>query len=221
MKLTPEEVFFDSRETQLANAARKGDVKNIAELIHQGANINAKGLHDLSVLSLALYKENLEGVKALLANGANPNAYATDGWAPIHFACSLIKDERFLSEILQAGGDPNLIIKQGAFSGRPLHEVMLHDNRAMEKVKLLLAAGADINGLNSTGQTAMMSAVTANQFDVVSFLIDAGADTQIKDAYGNSLAIYVERVLEMPGASRHKAQLKWQKVVQTKLGLAP
>ena len=52
-------------------------------------------------------------------------------------------------------------------------------------VMLLLDAGANINGQDSTGFSALHEAAVYNQFEVVLLLLERGADYKIEDDWGN------------------------------------
>ena len=61
-------------------------------------------------------------------------------------------------------------------------------------VKLLLNKKIDIDIKNDNGQTALMFAVATNRLDIVSLLVDAGADVNAQDNQGN----YVLQVALLP-----------------------
>jgi ankyrin repeat protein len=56
--------------------------------------------------------------------------------------------------------------------------------RSIESLTLLLAAGADINGKDSRGLTPLHEAARWGWNDVVRFLVERGADLQAKDNRG-------------------------------------
>lgn len=51
----------------------------------------------------------------------------------------------------------------------------------IERARLLLEAGADINKLNSMGATPLIDAVHMNRMNMVAFLLERGADPNVKD----------------------------------------
>src|SRR6266478_1415027 len=51
-------------------------------------------------------------------------------------------------------------------------------------LKALLAQGADVNGSNQMGQTALMRAAFMGRGDIVTLLLEAGADLRLKDNQG-------------------------------------
>ena len=58
----------------------------------------------------------------------------------------------------------------------------------MQNIKALLNVGANINHQNKTGETPLLFAAKFNHYDAVCYLLQAGADYQLKDQYGNDLA---------------------------------
>ncbi|HLK58528.1 MAG TPA: ankyrin repeat domain-containing protein [Chthonomonadaceae bacterium] len=56
----------------------------------------------------------------------------------------------------------------------------------VEKVKVLLSGGADVNGRGKNGKTALMEAAEVGYPDIVRLLLDRGADITLKDDDGNT-----------------------------------
>ena len=50
----------------------------------------------------------------------------------------------------------------------------------IEIAKMLIKAGADINGKNGRGNTALMEATWKNNIEIAKMLIEAGADISIE-----------------------------------------
>ena len=182
-----ETMFPDNQARALARAAGDGAVKQIKELVAQGASVNSKGVKGATPLFWALRNSNIEGFETLLDLGADPNVIFADGtvmhWAARH------KDIRFLRKALDHGGNPD--IAAGQPSETPLFEtigVEGSDNR--QAMLMLLDAGADINavtggeeifGVPMGGKTPLMVAATVVRFDIVYELLLRGADYRLKD----------------------------------------
>jgi hypothetical protein len=56
---------------------------------------------------------------------------------------------------------------------------------ALEQVRELVAAGADLNGRSNEGLTLIMIAIRAQQFAVIEFLVTAGADLELKTSHSD------------------------------------
>ncbi|MCX6774092.1 MAG: ankyrin repeat domain-containing protein, partial [Candidatus Micrarchaeota archaeon] len=54
-------------------------------------------------------------------------------------------------------------------------------NSKMEEVKRLLKAGADVNGMDDSGYTALMCAAKARNREMAEFLLDKGADPNARN----------------------------------------
>jgi ankyrin repeat protein len=61
------------------------------------------------------------------------------------------------------------------------------EQEAFEVTRLLLEAGADVNAVESIGQTAVFGAATQGWNTVVQLLADFGADLEHKDNFGNNV----------------------------------
>ena len=112
---------------------------------------------------LAAKAADLDAMRLLLEHGADPLA-TTDG---DNSALTLAAGVVFLE-----GG-------AGQFEGPPKSD-------ALEAVQLALELGCDVNTANSDGQTALHGAVYRAANDVIQFLVDAGARTDLEDAAGRT-----------------------------------
>jgi ankyrin repeat protein len=66
----------------------------------------------------------------------------------------------------------------------PLHHAAA--DGSIDKVTLLLSAGADANVLDDDGWTPLHFAALAKSASVTEALLSAGAQTELKDSYGNT-----------------------------------
>lgn len=113
-------------------------------------------------LANALKQQSIEGVRAALGRGANPNAYLGDySMLELHYReidplDSLERDEaqgiEILKTLLEAGADPNQSLEKGG-EGYLLHTVSQHSR--LPWMKLLLEQGADPNLRSDDGKTAL------------------------------------------------------------------
>ena len=70
------EDHFTGAELQLARAAGTGDTTQVKRLVEQGADPDAVSAGGMPLILWPLHRENLDGLKALLAAGANPDQRA-------------------------------------------------------------------------------------------------------------------------------------------------
>jgi hypothetical protein len=120
--------------------------------------------------------------------GANPNLHTTFKGKTAIIVAADNDDPKYLKLLLDFKGDPNSI--ENVFSG-PKKKINSERNSALttaivpsimgkknlEKVKLLVEAGADIN-YTKKGiiQTALAEALIQEQMDIALYLIEKGAD---------------------------------------------
>jgi ankyrin repeat protein len=157
-------------DTSLAHAAERQDRAKVADLLEQGADVNARQADGMTALHWAAYHEDVSLTKQLLKAGAHaqtPNRY---GVTPLSVACTNGNSE-IVAMLLDAGADASSTLRGGetalmtaARTGKP------------EPVKALLAHGAQVNAKDQKGQTALMWAAAEGHADVVSILLAAKAD---------------------------------------------
>ncbi|CAN9497875.1 unnamed protein product [Ophioblennius macclurei] len=99
-----------------------------------------------SPLHLAAIKGDVEAVKELLEQGADPNLRDNAGWTPLHEACNL--GHLAIVEILVSKGA--LLNTPGYENDSPLHDAVQNGHPAI--VKVLLQLGASQNVLNLHGK---------------------------------------------------------------------
>lgn len=91
-----------------------------------------------------------------------------------------------VSEALDEGADPNLILDDG----NPLF-VAIAFNGDLEFVKLFLSKGVNINIKNQIGQSALSGALMNQNTELVDLLLKKGADVNSTDASSAPLAITI------------------------------
>jgi ankyrin repeat protein len=144
---------------------------------------------------------SLEFIRALVERGANVNArlskdapkapYAatllkTDGSTPFFMATDRA-DIPLMRELLKLKADPllpnadnttPLMAAAGLGTANPLEEAGT-EAEALEAVQMLLELGADVNAVDSNGDTAMHGAAYGNFPAIVQLLADRGADINV------------------------------------------
>ncbi|KAF0026245.1 hypothetical protein F2P81_020982 [Scophthalmus maximus] len=99
-----------------------------------------------TLLHLAAIKGDVEAVKELLDQGADPNLKDNAGWTPLHEACNLGHVE-VVEALISRGA---LLNTPGYENDSPLHDAVRNGHPAI--VKLLLQHGASQNVLNLYGK---------------------------------------------------------------------
>ncbi len=205
--MTAQEIFSNSKAAALANAACKGDVSEIAHLVHSGADVNYRGKGGISPLIWAMSCHNYSGMRALLKNGANPNQPMEYKQGPVWLAAGG-SDPKILSILLKHGGNPNDMEENSS----ALQNAIIYARTA--NMKLLAQHGANVNfvgGAMSPGECA----VAAGRFDYIIYLLHHGYD---HDLQGLANSILQQKGMFNPhwsGYSMWKWQYKyWREALQ-------
>lgn len=173
-------------------AAGYGNADTVKELVALGADPNARTNAGLTPLH---YTEDPESAQALIAAGADPNARDERGRTPLHHLLALadldskgaVSDyPAFVKVLLDAGANPNARSEVLGFSGTLLHEAAESRHAELaEVVKMLLAAGADLNQ-RENGDTPFDRAVYSGHLESTRALIAAGADPKAPNEDGRT-----------------------------------
>lgn len=170
---------FSGSEQRLAEAAGQGDAATVKRLIGEGANPNAVSAKGMPLIAWPLHRKNLEGVVALLENGADPQlpVDAPDGRSqePVIAWAARLDDARFLNAFLDHRGDAN---SKGDADGQvPLIHIARRQNN-WDGVQLLVQRGADINapGYGDGGNTLLSFYAGIGAWERALWLIEHGAD---------------------------------------------
>ena len=131
---------------------------------------------DARLLQAAQKSDSAE-VRALLAEGADPNARAADGATPLLHAAHF-GDLDSVRALLDAKADPNLTNRYGV---GPMHEAALRADARL--LRLLLDAGAEVDLALPEGETPLMLASRTSGVDAVRLLIEHGANVNVVERW--------------------------------------
>src|SRR5690625_3504630 len=118
-RMRASDFFDDPVQRSLANAVERGNIDQARVAIENGAEVNAVGKEGMVPLFWALTKQNIDGFRFLLEQGADPNIIVN---LPRHFQdrqagamemAAQLENPAYLKALLEHGGDPNIIVNKG------------------------------------------------------------------------------------------------------------
>ena len=105
-------------------------------------------------------------------------------------------DSDYLRMLLEYGGDPNQRVGEGTTT--VIYQAVMYNQ--IVNVRLLIEAGANLNHQDSSGKTPMLTAANINNYDMIFFFLEHGADPTIKNRWGYDLPgkikLYADRAME-------------------------
>ncbi len=161
----------NGEQTPLHRAAMQGLPAMVTFLISKGAEIEAADASGNRALMLAAREGRTDVVVALLKAGAQVNATNASGATALAFAAGNGNLES-IKTLLAANADPN-----GGKSGPALFNA-INNPTVMES---LLAAGANPNVTNISGQLLLLSVIQQGDERNVELLIKRGANVNAKN----------------------------------------
>ncbi|KAF2714525.1 ankyrin [Pleomassaria siparia CBS 279.74] len=159
----------------LRAAVQNRDAECISLLLRHGVDANGVDKEEFTPLFAATQVFFFEGARLLLRQGANPNLSAgPDQTSPLALAASENSIE-LVQMYMKHGGDPDLIL---ANDSTALVSAMTRICSA-QVVEALLSAGGDANAKSGEGATALFQAIQANRIDLMTVLLDHGANPNL------------------------------------------
>uniref|UniRef100_A0A671KCK9 Ankyrin repeat and BTB/POZ domain-containing protein BTBD11-B-like n=1 Tax=Sinocyclocheilus anshuiensis TaxID=1608454 RepID=A0A671KCK9_9TELE len=164
------------------------------------ASTEAKFLQDLGFRMLNCGRTDLVNQATNLLGPGGINSMSEQGMTPLMYAC-VRGDEAMVQMLLDAGADinsevPNTVQKYPSVfpetrQATPLTFAVLHQH--IPVVQLLLDAGANVEGSLQDGmenytETPLQLAAAAGNFELVSLLLERGADPMVGTMYRNGIS---------------------------------
>uniref|UniRef100_A0A9J8CF42 BTB (POZ) domain containing 11b n=1 Tax=Cyprinus carpio carpio TaxID=630221 RepID=A0A9J8CF42_CYPCA len=164
------------------------------------ASTEAKFLQDLGFRMLNCGRTDLVNQAINLLGPGGINSMNEQGMTPLMYAC-VRGDEAMVQMLLDAGADinsevPNTVQKYPSVfpetrQATPLTFAVLHQH--IPVVQLLLDAGANVEGSLQDGmenytETPLQLAAAAGNFELVSLLLERGADPMVGTMYRNGIS---------------------------------
>src|SRR4030095_10339295 len=159
----PNAAVLSHGETALMMSSRTGKVEAVRVLVENGAAVNAaENLRGTNALMWAAEQGHAEVVRFLLEHGA---------------------DVRAQSAVVKQLGRNGLVFARPDADGRPNGEPMggltalLFATRqgALESVRALVTAGADVHQVSADGSSPLLVAIQNGNYDIGRFMLDHGA----------------------------------------------
>ena len=120
-------------------------------------------------------------VQAIIDHGADVNAINKDNETALLIACMNGQNDA-INVLLEAGADTNITETYGHTC---LH-IAVNANCGKQTVQAIIDHGADVNAINKYNETALLIACMDGKIDAINVLLEAGADTNITEAYGHT-----------------------------------
>lgn len=167
-------------------AARGGNINILKALVQRGVPVQDNALIMASQggrrggnsLELFQYLESLN---------IKPTVTSKTGENVLH---ALVRRPR-QNEIIQYFLSKGVEVNQADEEGNTVFMNAAAANRDVSVLELLLPHVKNINQANHKGVTALAMAVKGNSAAVVTYLLDKGANVQVKDKTGDNLAVYL------------------------------
>ncbi|MGK6316999.1 ankyrin repeat domain-containing protein [Neorhizobium sp. DT-125] len=182
--------YFDGVARQAAVAIDHGALDELKTLVDQGLVIDERGREQMTLLWYAIIGKHYDATRQLVALGAKPdeNGVSPLG-SPLHHA--LTSDTELLKAFLDAG----LTLDYRTASGTSLLQRSVFGDGAIDRVRLLVQRGADINHRDKLGGTALDEAIAVRKPEIAIFLVEQGADVDGVMTNGSTTAWAVQWML--------------------------
>jgi hypothetical protein len=233
-KYALDRIYKDPKAQALALAAEQGNAAEVQRLMKQ-EHVNpdvifADDDSGMPLVAWPVFTLNATGLKAMLDNGANPNARKPgrtvkkfdDGSVLDHFLydnamvwAAKQGDPIYLKLLLDHGGDPNT--RNGNDEDLLFQAFIWH--RQWQNVQVLVDHGADVNALSQQG-SILYDYASSGGFEQAYWLLQRGSDpttgTLIRQSPPPALPRYliVESIFWYPTDPKNSLAISWQRKCQ-------
>lgn len=166
--------------TPLSNALLTGQPYHVIELLLScGADINNDPvIWKTGWVSRLVRTGDVELLELLLYYGMDPNAIADSQWCLLGYALRYRDDICVATLLLKYRA--NIVLPDGT----DMIWIAYYSDNSIEKISLLLGYGSDINTVDEHGWTMLHHAACIGHVDVVRWLSDHGAKSDIRCSKG-------------------------------------
>jgi uncharacterized protein len=164
----------------VADAARRGDLAAVKQLLKEGADVNAPLGDGMSALHWAAERGDPDLTNVLIYAGANLAAVTRIGqYTPLHIAART-GHPGVVKALLAAKADPN--VKTSPSGATALHLAAVSGN--VDVINALIDAKADVNAKEPEWeQTPLIFAASAGRTEAVKVLLKHGADVNAQSKF--------------------------------------
>jgi ankyrin repeat protein len=169
-----------TQSNALSLAAEQGCEIMVDVLISRGVDLNTMDESGLTPLGYATKVGHFNIALSLIRAGANINYQSGNSSLPLVEA-TLEGHDELVRLLLESGADPRLCHGQNNITA--LIMAARQNNAAI--IQLLLDHGADIEAMDTYGNSALLEACHKSSFESILYLLDAGARTNVRNGAGS------------------------------------
>ncbi len=175
-------------ENESDNILEAADVAAIDELIQSGFNVNSRDENGFTPLVYVLQNnQDLAVAQRMIDVGADINAPCLNGITPLLVAVSVAGElDADYRQILAQTGVEETPEQKENFERVSAQQMQ----RALEMLKMLIAAGADFNQETPRGTPLMVAATNSKNTRLIAELLQAGANINQTDQKGRTALFY-------------------------------
>ncbi|KAK1375854.1 Potassium channel [Heracleum sosnowskyi] len=189
----------------LCFAAMREDDMLLHKLLRQGKDPDELDSTGRTPLHIAASRGSMECVSVLLDYGANPNSKDSEGNVPLWESIS--GGHEAVTKVLVDNGATISSGDVGQFSSFAVKQ------NNLDLLKQIIKYGGDVTLFNNTGTTALHTAISDENTEVVKFLLEQGADIDKADQHGwtpRAMAEYqgheeIKGLFQAEGQDRNKS----------------
>ena len=167
-------------DTALMMASRTGNVATMQLLLDRGADVNAKETtRGTTALMWAVAQRHPAAVQLLVDRGADVSASSNPAWQERPVSYAKASDPRPSRKRGLFGNQIGPRNMRGTDGGGLTPLVFAARTNDLESVRILLAAGADVNQVTNYGWSPLLVATQNRYLQLASFLLDHGANPNL------------------------------------------
>jgi ankyrin repeat protein len=155
-------------------------------LLRRGADPDFATEHGPDRLIDAVANQMVRVTRYLLENGVDPDPVSQSGRTPLLTACEFFRGNDYeIAEMLLRTGRAN-VHARNAEGRTPIMCATGQENPDPRLVQLLVTHGANVNDKDEDGWSCLASACAAGNEEIARTLVEAGADLNTRDSYGQT-----------------------------------